>query len=105
VIVYGVISSKTEHAVELFVRREDAEEMVENWRRDEPDDADLLRLETRARRLGKIGDVGRTSRASDDITEERSGDEGEPEDEPGQGIEPSALGGCLSWTDGKRAAL
>jgi hypothetical protein len=37
-----VISSKTEQAVELFVRREDAEEVVSNWRRDEPDDAEAL---------------------------------------------------------------
>ncbi len=44
-IVYGVISSKTEQAVELFVNREDAEEVVSNWRRDEPDDAGALRVE------------------------------------------------------------
>jgi hypothetical protein len=44
-IVYGVVSAETEETIELFVRREDAEEMVENWRRDEPDEADLLRVE------------------------------------------------------------
>ncbi len=44
-IVYGVISSKTEQAVELFVRREDAEVVVAGWRRDEPEDADALRVE------------------------------------------------------------
>jgi len=32
-------------AIELFVRHEDAEAMVENWRRDEPDEADALRVE------------------------------------------------------------
>jgi hypothetical protein len=37
-IVYGVISSKTEEAVELFVRREDAEVVVAKWKRDGPDD-------------------------------------------------------------------
>jgi hypothetical protein len=46
VIVYGVISSKAEQAVELFVRRrEDAELVVAGWRRDEPEDADALRVE------------------------------------------------------------
>jgi hypothetical protein len=44
-IVYGVISSKTEQAVELFVRREDAEEVVSDWRRDEHDDAGALCVE------------------------------------------------------------
>jgi hypothetical protein len=33
--VYGVVNGETQSAVELFVRREDAGEMVENWRRDE----------------------------------------------------------------------
>ena len=44
-IVYGVVSVETQSAVELFVRREDAEEMVDEWRRDEPQDAGLLRVE------------------------------------------------------------
>jgi hypothetical protein len=45
VIVHATVNVETQSAVELFVRREDAEEMVENWSRDEPDDADLLRVE------------------------------------------------------------
>ena len=45
-LLYGVVNVETHSAIELVVRREDAEEMVENWRRDEPDEADLLRVET-----------------------------------------------------------
>lgn len=40
--VYGVVSGD---AVELFLRREDAEAMVDAWREDEPGDADLVRVE------------------------------------------------------------
>lgn len=39
--VYGVVSVVTSDAVELFVRREDAEAMVDARRRDEPEDADV----------------------------------------------------------------
>lgn len=44
-LVYGVVSSVTGDAVELSVRREDAEAMVDAWRRDEPEDADRVRVE------------------------------------------------------------
>ena len=44
-IAYGVVNVETQNALELFVRRGDAEEMVENWRRGKPDEADLLRVE------------------------------------------------------------
>ncbi len=42
--VAGVLNVDVDQVAELFVRREDAEEVVENWRRDEPDGADLLRV-------------------------------------------------------------
>jgi hypothetical protein len=45
VLVYGVVNVETQNALELFVRRDDAEEMFENWRRDEPQEAGLLRVE------------------------------------------------------------
>ncbi len=44
-IVYGVVSAKTERAFELFVRREGAEAIVEDVRADEPRLADVLRVE------------------------------------------------------------
>ena len=36
VVVYGVVSRVTDSAAELFVRREDAEKVVEDWGKDEP---------------------------------------------------------------------
>jgi hypothetical protein len=44
-IFYGVISVETESAVELFVRREDAEAMIAEVREDEPELAEGLRIE------------------------------------------------------------
>ncbi|MDP8903847.1 MAG: hypothetical protein M3N29_00785 [Chloroflexota bacterium] len=38
-LVLAVVSAETEKAVELFVRREDAEAMIEDVRRDEPETA------------------------------------------------------------------
>jgi hypothetical protein len=35
VLVYGVVSAETEQAVELFLEREQAEQMVRNWDRDQ----------------------------------------------------------------------
>ena len=37
VLVYGVVSARTEEALELFIRREDAERFVEEVREDEPE--------------------------------------------------------------------
>ena len=45
VLVFAVVSAETEHAVELFVRREDAEAFLDEVRADEPETAELLRLE------------------------------------------------------------
>jgi hypothetical protein len=42
---YGVVDSWLEEAVELFVHREDAEQVVRDWDRDEPDHAGLLHVE------------------------------------------------------------
>jgi hypothetical protein len=42
---YGVVDSWLEEAVELFVRREDAERVVREWDRDEPEQAGLLHVE------------------------------------------------------------
>jgi hypothetical protein len=39
---YGVVDSWLEEAVELFLRREDAERVVRDWDRDEPELAGLL---------------------------------------------------------------
>ena len=44
-IVYGIVSRVTGSAVELFLRREDAEAVVDAWRPDEPEQADALRVE------------------------------------------------------------
>ena len=44
-VVYGVLSPQTGKAVELFVRREDAEAMIEDVRADEPELAALLGVE------------------------------------------------------------
>jgi hypothetical protein len=45
VLVYAVVSAETEKAVELFVRRKDAERFLEEVRGDDPELAELLRLE------------------------------------------------------------
>jgi hypothetical protein len=45
VLVYAVASDKTEKAVELFLRREDAERFLESVRADEPELAERRRLE------------------------------------------------------------
>ena len=42
---YGVVDSWLEEAVELFLRREDAERIVRDWNRDEPEQAGLLHVE------------------------------------------------------------
>jgi hypothetical protein len=43
--VYAVVGSRLEEAIELFVRREDAEAMVEDVRHDEPELAETLAVE------------------------------------------------------------
>ncbi len=43
--VYGVIDSRAEEAIELFIRRDDAETFVRDVRQDEPELADELRIE------------------------------------------------------------
>ena len=45
VLVYGVVSAQTDEALELFVRREDAERFVEEVRDDEPELAEPLSVE------------------------------------------------------------
>jgi Tic22-like family len=45
VLVHAVVSAETEKAVETFVRREDAEPFLEEVRGDDPELAELLRLE------------------------------------------------------------
>jgi hypothetical protein len=42
---YGVVDDSLGDAVELFLDRRQAERVVENWDRDEPDQAGLLRVE------------------------------------------------------------
>jgi hypothetical protein len=42
---YGVVDLSLEEAVELFLRREDAERVVRDWDRDEPEQAGLLHVE------------------------------------------------------------
>ena len=44
-LVYAVISAEREKAVDLFVRREDAERSLEEVREDDADLAEALRLE------------------------------------------------------------
>jgi hypothetical protein len=58
-LVYGVVSTPTEEALELFIRREDAERFVTEVRDDEPELADLLRVE----RI-ELGDSVAVSRAN-----------------------------------------
>ena len=43
--VYGVVSERLEEAIELFADRREAERVVENWVRDEPERAGELRGE------------------------------------------------------------
>jgi hypothetical protein len=43
--VYGVVSDELEEAVELFATRREAELVVQNWDRDEPERAGELRVE------------------------------------------------------------
>ena len=44
-LVYAVVSAEMEKAVELFVRREDAERFLDEVHDDDPELAELLRLE------------------------------------------------------------
>ena len=44
-LVYAVVSAETEHAIGLFVQRVDAETFLDEVRADEPETAELLRLE------------------------------------------------------------
>ena len=44
-LIYGVVSTRTEEALELFIRREDGERFVEEVRDDEPELAELLSVE------------------------------------------------------------
>ena len=45
VLIYATVSAETEHAVELFLRREDAEEFLDEVRADDEELAESLRLE------------------------------------------------------------
>ena len=42
---YGVVDDSLDEAIELLLERGEAERVVENWDRDEPDQAGLLRVE------------------------------------------------------------
>ena len=42
---YGVVDLRLEEAVELFLRREDADRLVRDWDCDEPEQAGLLHVE------------------------------------------------------------
>jgi hypothetical protein len=42
---FGVVSAQTERVVEFFLQREDAEAMISEVREDEPELAELLRVE------------------------------------------------------------
>jgi hypothetical protein len=44
--LYAVASGRNSKAIDVFVRREDAEAMIEKVRLDEPELADMLRVET-----------------------------------------------------------
>ncbi len=44
-VVYAVVSTEGEKAVETFVRREDAERFLEDVRRDDAELAEWLRVE------------------------------------------------------------
>jgi hypothetical protein len=43
--LYGVVSASLEEAIEFFADRREAERVVENWDRDEPDRAPELHVE------------------------------------------------------------
>jgi hypothetical protein len=43
-LFYGVVSESSEDALALFVERREAERPIENWDRDEPDQAGLLHI-------------------------------------------------------------
>jgi hypothetical protein len=43
--VFAVVSVQSKHAVEIFVRREQAEHFLEDFRADEPELAERLRIE------------------------------------------------------------
>jgi hypothetical protein len=45
-LFWGAVSDLTEEPIELSIRREEAEAIVEAWDRDEPDQAGSLRVET-----------------------------------------------------------
>jgi hypothetical protein len=45
VLFYGVVSATSAEALALFVDRREAEQIIENWDRDEPDRAGELRIE------------------------------------------------------------
>ena len=45
VLFYGVVSDELEEAIELFANRREAERIIENWDRDEPDRAGEPRVE------------------------------------------------------------
>jgi hypothetical protein len=44
-IFYGVVDDSLGEAVELFLDRREAERVVEDWDRDEPEQAGLLRVD------------------------------------------------------------
>ena len=45
-LVFAIVSAESERAIELFVRREDAERLLETVRAGECDLANFLRVET-----------------------------------------------------------
>jgi hypothetical protein len=44
VLFYGVVNELSNEVLELFVERREAERVVENWDRDEPDEAGVLKV-------------------------------------------------------------
>jgi hypothetical protein len=46
VLFHAVLSESLPEAIELFVDRREAERVIENWDRDEPDQAGALRVES-----------------------------------------------------------
>jgi hypothetical protein len=44
VLFYGVVNESSEEALALFVERRETERVIENWDRDEPDQAGLLHV-------------------------------------------------------------
>ena len=63
---YGVVDSSLEELVERFLRREDAERVVRDWDREEPDQAGLLHVEVTSsrRRRTSLSDSARSGRTS-----------------------------------------